>query len=528
MARIKTALISVEDKTGVAEFAARLTRLGVEILATGGTAHLLRESGVQAADISDYTGFPEILGGGLRALHPKVLGGLLAHRDQKEQLEELEELGIRPIDMVVVNLYPFVDIISQPAVEWMRAIENIDINGPTLVRSAAKNYTQVAVVTNPARYEGIAAELEARGGVLSEDTHFQLGLEAFRHTAHYDTTIARYLASLRGEEATGLERLSLDFVKKQDLCHGENPHQRAALYVEDPFGESPVGRAHQLAGEPLSFNSVLDLNAGLELIKEFDEPAAAIIKHRNPCAAATGSSARQAYEKAVAGASAAGARLSVALNRALDVPAAQAIVRGPSRSESGGPAYSVKAIAAPNYEDDALQELRRADWGAQLRVLRVTLKGRREGDLRGVTGGLLAQNRDVVGFIPQTNRITTEAQPSEEQTADLRFAWLCVKHATSAAVVAAKDGAMLGAGTGQVVRRDAFELALRKAGDNIRGAVLASDGPLYCTEVVEMAARHGASAIIQPGGVDEDESVVRAADRLGIIMVLTGTRHLRH
>jgi len=535
VAKIKTAIISVSDKTGLPEFVSRLVRLGVEILSTGGTARLLRENGIEVEDVSAYTGFPEILDGRVKTLHPKVHGGLLARRDQESDLRQMEELGIRPIDMVVVNLYPFVDVIQEPGVELSRAIENIDIGGPTMIRSAAKNYTHVAVVTSPAMYDQVASELEQNDGVLSEQTHFGLALEAFRHTSRYDTAIASYLAGIQGEPPARPERLTLALVKKQDLRYGENPQQTAAFYVEEGAREPSVSTAEQVAGPELSFNNILDLNAGIELAREFDRPAAVVLKHTNPCGAGVAETLREAYEKAYFGDPVSAFGCVVALNRPLDVYTAEAIAELRAETEQQGRApYFVECLAAPEFDSDALELLLgRTKWARRTRVLRTgplgwSLVDEQANDFRRVTGGLLVQDRDLLGFQEDSVRVVTKAAPTAEQMADLKFAWLCCKHVKSNAIVLARDEALVGVGAGQMSRVDATILAIRKAGERAEGAVLASDAFFPFPDSLERAARAGVRAVVQPGGSKNDDAVIEAADRLGIPMVLTGVRHFRH
>ncbi|MHC5034394.1 MAG: bifunctional phosphoribosylaminoimidazolecarboxamide formyltransferase/IMP cyclohydrolase [Planctomycetota bacterium] len=534
MAKIDRAVISVSDKTGVVEFAQRLAALGVSIVSTGGTARLLRESDVEVQDVADYTGFPEILDGRVKTLHPKVHGGLLAERGRDTHILEMKEHGIEPIDMVVVNLYPFVDVISEPGVGLVQAIENIDIGGPTMVRGAAKNYTHVAVVTNPGMYDSIAEELEQNGGCLSQETHFDLAVEAFRHTAHYDNAIAEYLSGIEGEHTTGPERLALEFVKKQDLRYGENPQQTAAFYVEEHVEEPCVGTAEQIAGPELSFNNILDVNAGIELAKEFDRPAAVVLKHTNPCGAATADSLRVAYERAYFGDPVSAFGCAVVLNRPLDAGTAEAIAR--VRAEIGGESapYFVESLVAPDFEPGALDVLNQmAAWAERTRVLKTGLldsgsvdEGAK--DIRRVIGGLLVQDRDLLGFDSEGIRVVTEIAPTETQLADLAFAWLCCKHVKSNAIVLARDESLVGVGAGQMSRVDATVIAVRKAGERAEGAVLASDAFFPFPDSVEAAASAGVTAVIQPGGSKGDAAVIEAANRQGIAMVLTGARHFRH
>jgi len=532
--KVRTALISVSDKTGLPAFARRLAALGVKILSTGGTARLLREEGIKVTDVSDYTGFPEILDGRVKTLHPKVHGGLLAVRDDQRHMAQMLEHGIEPIDMVVVNLYPFEQTIARPDVALMEAIENIDIGGPTLIRSAAKNYTHVAVVTRPDHYDRIADELERSAGALCEQTLYELAVEAFQHTAHYDMAIAAYLAGIGQGPGTHPDTLTLELHKRQELRYGENPHQRAAFYVEREAHEPSIATARQVAGPELSFNNILDLAAALELVREFERPAAACIKHTNPCGAGTADSIHGAYRKAYFGDPVSAFGCVVALNCPFDVRTAELVAE--LRAELGErPApFFVEAIVAPEVEEGALGLLlERAGWAERTRVLETgRLDVRRADaaakDMRRVAGGMLVQDRDLQGFDPGSLRTVTDVAPTPEQMADLQFAWLCCKHVKSNAIVIASGGMLVGVGAGQMSRVDATELAIKKAGERARGAVLASDAFFPFPDSVERAGAAGVKAIIQPGGSKGDAAVIKAANRLGIAMVLTGERHFKH
>jgi phosphoribosylaminoimidazolecarboxamide formyltransferase/IMP cyclohydrolase len=533
VAKIQTALISVADKSGVAEFARRLSALGVELISTAGTGRLLREHGLEVTDVSDYTGFPSILGGLVRTMHPKILGGLLARREDKEHVRQLAEHGIRPIDMVVVNLYPFVSrIIGGPS--FVHAIENIDIAGPAVVRAAAKNYTHVAVVTSPATYDTLAEELEQSGGVLSEHTHYALAVDAFRHTARYDNAIAEHLTDIDGDEEGGPERIALEFVKRQDLRYGENPHQSAAFYVEEQAEETSVSTAEQVGGPELSFNNIRDAGAAIELAREFDRPTAVIVKHTNPCGVACADSLHIAYQKAYLGDPLSASYCVVALNRPLDAHTAAAIAESRAELEGKVFPYSIDCLAAPDFADGALALLReRTEWASRMRLLKTgplnwCSVDERAKDFCRVAGGLLVQDRDLLGFDPDALNIVTKAAPDPDRIDDLKLAWLCCKHVRSSAVVLARQEAVVGVGAGQMNRLDAALLALRKAGDRARGAVMASDGAIRLPECIEQAAQAGVRAVIQPGGSDNDGAVVAAADRLGLAIAFTGARHFSH
>jgi len=534
MARINTALVSCSDKSGLAAFAARLQAMNVEILSTGGTARLLRDNGIKVVDVSEYTGFPEILDGRVKTLHPKVHGGLLALREKEEHRKQMMEHGIRAIDMVVVNLYPFEQTVAVPGVALAAAIENIDIGGPTMIRSAAKNYTHVAVITSPSDYDAVARELEQRGGNLSEQTHFKLALKAFQHTARYDRAIAQYLSRLDQEPQTCPDTLFLEFTKRQQLKYGENPHQRAAFYVETAIAQPCVSGAEQVGGGQLSFNNILDANAALELVKEFDLPAAVTIKHTNPCGAAVADSLPEAYRKAYLGDPVSAFGCVVALNRPLDVPTARQIAEFRTTTDTGTAAYFVEVVIAPEIQPQAMDLIRKkTNWGERTRFLQVgklttNLANGEAWDMRRVRGGLLVQENDNKGFDEDCATVVTSASPTAQQMVDLKFAWLCCKHVKSNAIVLARDGMIVGVGAGQMSRLDSCLIAVRKAGERARGAVLASDAFFPFPDAVEVAARAGVKAIIQPGGSTKDKLVVQCADKHGIAMVCTGVRHFRH
>ena len=534
MANVATALISTSDKTGLPEFARRLAALGIEMLSTGGTARLLRESGIEVRDVSDYTGFPEIMDGRVKTLHPKVHGGLLAMRDNEEHVRQMQEHGIQPIDMVVVNLYPFEKTIAKPDVELDEAIENIDIGGPTMLRSAAKNYAHVAVVTNPGRYDEVAAELEQNDCALSDETRFNLTLEAFRHTAHYDVAISRYLGKVAQKPGTHPDVLTIELKKRQELRYGENPHQNAAFYVERTVAEPCVSTAEQIGGPALSFNNILDTNAALEIVKDFEKPAAAVIKHTNPCGAGVADSIEEAYRKAYVGDPVSAFGCIVALNRPFNVRVADAVAGLRAEIDGRPTPYFIEVIIAPDFDDDALKLFRgKVGWAERTRLLRTgeldaDAVDAASPDARRVVGGMLVQDRDLLGLDEGALETVTESAPTPEQMEDLKFAWLCCKHVKSNAIVLAKGGMLVGTGAGQMSRVDAAIVAVRKAVGRTEGSVLASDAFFPFPDAVEVAAKVGVKAIIQPGGAKGDSEVIQAANRLGIAMVLTGARHFRH
>lgn len=507
------ALISVSDKTGVVEFADGLKRLGWDIIATGGTMKLLRDAGLEVINISDVTGFPEICDGRVKTLHPKVHGGLLARRDLPSHLEALRENGIEFIDMVCVNLYPFRQTIAKEGVSMEDAIENIDIGGPSMLRSAAKNYRDVTVVCDPQDYGQVLDEIRAGGNTRSE-TRLVLSAKAFTHTAQYDACIAAYL-----REKAGLpEKLFLDFDIVQPLRYGENPHQQAKFYR----GAEPVpfslAFARQLNGKELSYNNIQDANAALNIVREFDAPFCVGLKHMNPCGAAVGATVGEAWSKAYEA-----DRVSiyggiVAVNREVD--AATALAMKP---------VFLEIIIAPSFSEEALEILTKKK---NLRLLEVdmTRNGVRERQLVSVNGGLLVQDLDTETCTVTAEMAVTKRRPEAALLADMDFAWRIVKHVKSNAIVVVKDGCTAGIGAGQMNRVGSAEIALREAREKglTEGLVLASDGFLPFDDTVTLAAGYGVSAIVQPGGSIHDEDSVVKADELGIAMVFTGERHFKH
>jgi len=524
VAGIETVLISVHDKTGLPGFARRLAALGIHIISTGGTARLLQENEIAYEDVSDYTGLPAILDGRIKTLHHKVLAGLLALRDLEEHRRQMQQHAIRPIDMVVVNLYPFSEIITDTGLEPVQAITNIDIGGPTLIRAAAKNYTQVAVVTNPATYDQVAEELEGNQGALSEETHFTLGLEAFRHTGRYDRVIGQYLAGIHGDREKAPHDLVLELAKRQDLREGANPHQMAAFYVEGRVDEPCVSNSEQIAGGLLSFAGVADADAGIELIKEFDRPSAVIVRHGDPCGAGSADTLKEACEKAFLGMPPGAGGCALVVNRRFDSHAAKAVADR----------FGMTVLVAPEFDEEALGRLVRYWPGSQgVCILRTGALNpcsvdERAKDVRRVVGGLLIQDRDLVCFGCGGGGAVGGKEPSDEQLQDLRLACSCAKHARSNAAAVAGGQGLLGMAAGQPTAHVAAALALERAGQGAGGAVLAVDEALSSREIVELAAHAGVTAIAQSGGADADAVVIETADRLGLAMVFTGTRHLRY
>ncbi len=507
------ALISVSDKTGVVEFADGLRKLGWEIIATGGTMKLLREAGLEVINISDVTGFPEICDGRVKTLHPKVHGGLLGRRDLPSHLEALRENGIEFIDMVCVNLYPFRQTIAKEGVSMEDAIENIDIGGPSMLRSAAKNYRDVTVVCDPQDYVQVLDEIRGEGNTRPE-TRLVLSAKAFTHTAQYDSCIATYL-----REKAGLpEKLFLDFDIVQTLRYGENPHQEAKFYR----GAEPVpfslAFARQLNGKELSYNNIQDANAALNIVREFDAPFCVGLKHMNPCGAAVGATVGEAWRKAYEADKVSIYGGIVAVNREVD--AATALAMKP---------VFLEIIIAPSFSEEALEILTKKK---NLRLLEVDMRrtGGRERQLVSVNGGLLAQDLDTDTCTVTAEMAVTERRPAAAQLADMDFAWRIVKHVKSNAIVVVKDGCTAGIGAGQMNRVGSAEIALREAREKglTEGLVLASDGFLPFDDTVTLAAGYGVSAIVQPGGSIHDEDSVVKADELGIAMVFTGERHFKH
>ncbi len=512
----KRALISVSDKKGIVEFAQGLVKNGFEIVSTGGTARILQEKGIPVTGISKVTGFPECLDGRVKTLHPNIHAGLLAVRSNPEHMEQLKELDIRPVDMVVINLYPFRETIQKPGVTLEEAIENIDIGGPTMLRAAAKNYQDVAVVADPEDYPAILAELEEKGD-LSADTKFRLCAKVFRHTAHYDGLIAEYFSERLGMDFP--ETLTLTYEKVQDLRYGENPHQKAAFYREAGKRAGTLVEAEQLHGKALSFNNINDTNGALELLKEFGtgKPVVIGVKHTNPCGVGIGATVFEAWQKAYQADPVSIFGGIVASNAEIDADTAKGIN-----------SIFVEIVIAPSYSAEALEILKSKQ---NIRVLKLKdISCRDTGsyrDIKKVNGGILVQdvNRALTG---QDMEVVTKAKPDDGTMEDLMFAWKVVKHIKSNGIVVAKEGQTLGIGPGQVNRIWATENAIRQSRVDTEGAVMASDAFFPFADVVEAAARAGIKAIIQPGGSVRDKESVEAADKHGIAMVFTGMRHFKH
>ena len=504
---IKRALISVSDKAGIVEFARGLVDAGVEIISSGGTATTLAEAGIPVQKVSDVTGAPEILDGRVKTLHPKIHGGILADRRKQTHLDQLAEQGITAIDLVVCNLYPFEKTIADPDVSEDDAVEQIDIGGPAMVRAAAKNFHSVAVVVDPARYDTVLEEIRGTQGI-SDDTRRHLATEAFAHTATYDGAISRWLTG--DDDYPG--RLVLGLQHVMDLRYGENPHQTAAFYREpgEPRGLAAV---EQLHGKELSYNNLLDTDAAWKLAADFEEPAAAIIKHSNPCGAAIAGSIDEAYLLAYECDTTSAFGGIVALNRPCDQATAEQIAQ-----------IFVEVVIAPNYDEASLDLLKQKK---NIRILVAPEKLSTEHDLRRVAGGLLVQSPDTLDEASDA-KVVTKARPTEDQLRDLRFAWVVAKHVKSNAIVLARNGVAVGVGAGQMNRLESAELAARRAGDKAQGTVCASDAFFPFRDGLDAVVRAGAIAVIQPGGSVRDDEVIAAADEHGIPMLFTGRRHFRH
>jgi len=519
--RIQRALLSVTDKTGLVEFAKALAGLGVELVSTGGTAKALRDGGLTVKDISDLTGFPEMLDGRVKTLHPLVHGGLLYIRGNAQHEAAVAAHGISPIDMVVVNLYAFEKTAAQSGVAFGHLIENIDIGGPSMVRSAAKNFEDVAIVTKVADYPALIEELKASNGALSRATRWNLAKKAFSTTAAYDTAIANTLDKLieapavdapAAPDTTDLPTtLRINFPLARSLRYGENPHQRAALYA-DGSGLG-VAAARQLQGKELSFNNLVDLDACWELAQEFDEPAAIIVKHTNPCGAATGANLLEAYQKALAADPISAFGGVIGLNRPVDAAAAEEIAK-----------LFVEAIAAPSFTPEAVE---RFSSKKNLRLVEVHTAPARP-VVKHVSGGALLQDADTGRITAAELKIVTDRPPTAEEMCSLLFAWRVCKHVKSNAIVYARDGQTIGVGAGQMSRVDAARFGAMKAVLPLEGCVAASDAFFPFPDGLETVAKAGATAVIQPGGSIKDQDVIAAANRLGIAMAFTGVRHFRH
>jgi len=520
MRPIRRALLSVSDKTGIVNFATELARRGIQILSTGGTAKLLSESGVPVTEVSSHTGFPEIMAGRVKTLHPKIHGGLLGRRGEDDAV--MGEHGIEPIDLLAVNLYPFEKTVANPDCTLHDAIENIDIGGPAMLRAAAKNHAAVTLVVEPEDYERVLADMDAHDNITSEQLRFELAAKGYAHTARYDGMIASFLSRVRasGEPATFPDVLSLQFEKRQELRYGENPHQKAAFYAERNTASGTVVSATQIQGKALSYNNIADADAALECVKQFDSPACVIVKHANPCGVAVATSIREAYLNAYRTDSTSAFGGIIAFNQMLDIETAQAIIDQ----------QFVEVIVAPGVTRDAQNVLRGKP---NIRVLDC---GRFDSlapgpDFRRVNGGLLVQDADTLMIDVSQFRIVSNRQPTEDELKDLLFCWKVAKFVKSNAIVYAHDGMTIGVGAGQMSRVYSARIAAIKAQDaqlQVEGSVMASDAFFPFRDGIDSAAEVGVRAVIQPGGSIRDDDVIRAANEHDMAMVFTGIRHFRH
>ena len=521
MVQIKRAIISLSNKSGIVDFAKKLSEMGVSILSTGGTAKALKEAGINVTDISAYTGFPEMMDGRVKTLHPKVHGGILGRRDNEEHMKQMKGADIEPIDMVVINLYPFESVTSRPDCTFEEAIENIDIGGPSMVRSAAKNFEFVAVVTDPSDYSAILKEMEGSGVSLSRETRFRLARKAFSTTARYDLLISHYLenAATKKEESIHFPEIYTPvFEKVQHLRYGENPHQRGAFYRELGYNGAAISRARVLQGKEMSYNNYLDANSALELVREYDEPSTVIIKHNNPCGVASADDLKDSYCMARDTDPVSAFGGVIAFNTLVDEYTAEEVLK-----------MFVEVIVAPEYTEEALKLFQKK---SNVRLLEVgPLDAIPEGymDFKRVVGGVLLQDMDQ-GINGDLNnlKVVSSLKPTEEEIESMRFAWRVCKHVRSNAIVFGRGKQTIGIGAGQMSRVDSVKLAISKARTDVRGCVMASDAFFPFRDAIDEAAGVGITAIIQPGGSIKDQDVIKAIDEYKMAMVFTGVRHFRH
>jgi len=518
------ALVSVSDKTGLESFVKGLVALGYEILSTGGTRKFLEQAGVPVIDVTTYTGFPEIMDGRVKTLHPKVHGAILGRPTLASDAAAIQAHGIIPFQIVVVNLYPFQQTVAKPDVSFDEAVENIDIGGPSMVRSASKNHAHVAIVTQPSQYEEVLQQLQS--GTMGESFRRRLAAAAFEMTATYDRAISDYMANVvakeSGETSSFGQRLSLTYRLQQELRYGENPHQRAAFYVEDRPSATSLASALQLNGKELSYNNLLDLDAAKSIVSDYTQPAACVIKHNNPCGCAVAENLADAFEKAYEGDPVSAFGSIIGLNRIVDVATAERMCV---------PGRFIEAIIAPGYEEAARQLLTtKPKWKSNVRLMQVEFLDTDRGapDYRRVSGGLLVQDRDDLRQSDEGWKVVTDRQPTAQELSDLKFAWAVCRHVKSNAIVFAKDGMLLGAGAGQMSRLDSSMIAAFKAGDRSQGGVVASDAFFPFRDGIDAAAKAGIKAAIQPGGSKNDDEVIAACNEHGIAMIFTGMRHFRH
>jgi len=519
MTKIKRAIISVSDKEGIIDFARGLEELGIEIISTGGTARILQKEKIKVTSISEVTGFPEILEGRVKTLHPLIFGGILAKRESALHQKQIKEQNVNQIDLVVVNLYPFEKTISKKEVTLDEAIENIDIGGPSLLRAAAKNYQDVTVVIQPESYPAIIKELKENDGEVSLKTKKKLAVEVFEHTAFYDTMISKYLRkNMVKEEVLFPVNLNMLAKKKLDLRYGENPHQSASFYREPFVNEANLGDAIQLGGKELSFNNLVDLNGVLEIIKDFSEPTVVFVKHTNPCGLASADSICDAYQRAYAGDPLSAYGSIIGINRIVDVELAHLIKN----------TTFVEAILAPDYKEDALEILRKKKNRRIIKVGDLSKQDSKVQDIKKISGGFLVQDRNLHELNIEDLKVVSEKKSTQKELEELLFAWKAVKHIKSNAIVLTKDKQIVGAGAGQMSRVDSVKIAVMKSEGRSADSYLASDAFFPFRDGIDEAAKAGVKAIIQPGGSKRDQEVIDAANEHGLVMVLTGTRCFKH
>lgn len=519
MFKIETALVSVWDKNGIVDFVNALSQFGVKIISTGGTAKILQEAKIPVQEVSDYTGAKEMLGGRVKTLHPKIHAGILALKNSPEQMSELNKEGIKSIDMVVVNLYPFPEVIKNKDISLDKALANIDIGGPSMLRAGAKNFKNVAVISSPEQYDSILAELTQNKGYLSKKTAYALATRVFQITSVYDSIVAKYLEQREGTKFP--TTMNLCFQKINDLRYGENPHQKAAFYQEPDARAETLPRAEKIWGKDLSFNNILDFQAAINIAATMDDPFCVVIKHNNPCGAAEQSTLQDACKKAFEGDPVSAFGSIVGFNKTVDDETAELVA---CRE------HFVEGIVAPAYTPGALKILKeKQPWGKNLIILKLPFSTTNTAmDIRRVKGGMLVQDEDRETFTKDALKFVTKRSPTQKELVDLEFAWKLCKYVKSNAILIARDKMVLGVGAGQMSRIDAAFIAIKKAGERCKGAVLASDAFFPFPDTIAEAEKAGISAIIQPGGSIRDKDVIEAAIRCDLAMVFTGTRHFLH
>lgn len=534
--QIKTALVSVSDKTGVADFAKQLCDKGVKIISTGGTAKALKDAGIDVVSVDSVTGFPEMMNGRVKTLHPKIHGGLLGLRDNDEHVAAMQEHAIGAIDLVCVNLYPFEETVAKPDCTFVDAIENIDIGGPSMVRSASKNHKFVTIVTDPADYSRVIEQMDDNDGATTLELREELACAAFSLTASYDAAISKYLNAKQGNEYP--ERISIAMSKIKELRYGENPHQTGAFYQLPENSEVNIGTAKFLEGSTtdISFNNLLDANAAFELVKEFDEPAAVVVKHLNPCGCSVDEDITKAYEKAYLGDVVSAFGGIIALNRKVDSQLATVIMESYARfgKENGALGFFAEVIIAPEYDAEAIEIIRTLKgWGQRVRLIETGAIDRdsldtSEYDVRCIVGGMLLQKRDLAGWEPDQLTYPTKLKPTPEQLEDLRIAWITAKHVKSNTITLVNGGKLVGVGAGQMNRVESGLIAFKNAAQMSQNASMGSDAFFPFPDNIVNAAKAGVACIIQPGGSKKDGEVIAAADDAGIVMVFAGKRHFKH